>query len=397
MGRLDYLNQYSARTTVKNYKIALKDFFQVIYGKREPLEPLAEKYFSEERNYEEDIQRFFVFLKNRPPKTIRLKITAVKTFLVENDIELKEKFWRRLSKRIKGTRAVTIDKVPNPKMLRKIIIHMPIQGKALYLTLASSGMRIGEALQLKIEDLELNRNPVLVNIQGEYTKSGNPRVTFISSEAKDAITEWLKVRSEYLRAAAKKSHLYGKDPENPRLFPFETSTAYMIWKNACVKAGCEEKDSRTNRRKFHPHVLRKFFRTRLGAVIPVDIVEALMGHEGYLTEVYRRYSMEDLAKFYREGEHALLIFMETDEVGRLRKEIEEKNKQLQTLVNGLVAENIELKNRLTKMEQEYAEFKTKFNRIDQTIKKFEGFLARSLTGSIKRLKNSKASSPLSID
>ena len=31
-------------------------------------------------------------------------------------------------------------------------------------------------------------------------------------------------------------------------------------------------------------MLRKFFRTRLGAVIPVDVVEALMGHEGYLTE-----------------------------------------------------------------------------------------------------------------
>jgi len=67
--------------------------------------------------------------------------------------------------------------------------------------------------------------------------------------------------------------------------------------------------------------------------------------------------------------------METDEVGRFRKEIEEKNKQLQTLVNGLVAENIELKTGLTKMEEKYAEFKTKFNRIDQTIKKFEGFLA----------------------
>jgi len=46
-----------------------------------------------------------------------------------------------------------------------------------------------------------------------------------------------------------------------------------------------EKDKTTNRHKLHPHVLRKFFRTRMGTVIKVDIVEALMGHEGYLTEV----------------------------------------------------------------------------------------------------------------
>jgi len=55
-------------------------------------------------------------------------------------------------------------------------------------------------------------------------------------------------------------------------------------------------------------------------MIPVDIVEGLMGHEGYLTEVYRRYSEEDLAKFYLRGEPSILIFAETGDVAKLRKE-----------------------------------------------------------------------------
>jgi integrase len=72
------------------------------------------------------------------------------------------------------------------------------------------------------------------------------------------------------------------------------------------------------KREDHPHTLRKFFRTRLGAVsIPIDVVEALMGHEGYLTEVYRRYSIEDLRKFCLKGESALLVFMEAQEVTKL--------------------------------------------------------------------------------
>ena len=54
-------------------------------------------------------------------------------------------------------------------------------------------------------------------------------------------------------------------------------------------------------------------------MIPVDVVEALMGHEGYLTEVYRRYSIEDLAKFYKQGEYALLVFTESGKVGRPKK------------------------------------------------------------------------------
>ena len=81
----------------------------------------------------------------------------------------------------------------------------------------------------------------------------------------------------------------------------------------------------------------------MATVIPVDVVEALMGHEGYLTEVYRRYSIEDLAKFYKQGEHTLLVFAESENVSKLRAEIEEKNRQLQALVNGLIAENMELK------------------------------------------------------
>ena len=116
-------------------------------------------------------------------------------------------------------------------------------------------------------------------------------------------------------------------------------------------------------------MLRKFFRTKLGSVIPVDVVEALMGHEGYLTEVYRRYSMEDLARFYREGEHALLIFTETAEVSKLKEEIEERNKQLQTLVNGLTAENLELKTRLSRMELEHTEFKKRVLHEIEELKK----------------------------
>jgi len=80
----------------------------------------------------------------------------------------------------------------------------------------------------------------------------------------------------------------------------------------------------------------------MATVTPVDVVEALMGHEGYLTEVYRRYSLEDLAKFYKQGEHTLLVFV-GEEVSRLRAEIEERNRQLQTLINGLATENMELK------------------------------------------------------
>ena len=71
-----------------------------------------------------------------------------------------------------------MDKVPSNAELRRILTYMPIQGKALFLMLESSGMRIGEALQLKLGDVDLESDPVMVEIRGDYTKSGNPRRAF---------------------------------------------------------------------------------------------------------------------------------------------------------------------------------------------------------------------------
>ncbi|MEM2027605.1 MAG: site-specific integrase [Candidatus Bathyarchaeia archaeon] len=106
-------------------------------------------------------------------------------FLMENDIELPALFWR------KGSRALMLDKVPSNAELRQILNHMDAKGRSLFLVLASSGMRIGEALKLMVEDVDLASEPPRINIRGEYTKTGNPRIAFISSEAKETIQEWL--------------------------------------------------------------------------------------------------------------------------------------------------------------------------------------------------------------
>ncbi len=351
---LKWLETYSSPSTVKAYKWALNGFFQVL-GFKGNLEENARAYFSQKRNYQEDVKAYFMSLKGKPPKTVSLCLSAVKMFLLENGVELPALFWRRLKGRRKGSRALMLDKVPSNAELRRILSHMDVKGKSLFLVLASSGMRIGEALKLKLEDVDLTSDPPRILIRGEYTKSGNSRVAFISSEAKETLEEWLKIRDEVLNASVKRSR-YPKKAEDKRIWAFEPNTAYFIWRNAIKKAGFDKRFQYNNsleRFTVHPHVLRKFFRTRLGAVIPVDVVEALMGHEGYLTEVYRRYSLEELANFYKQGEYTLLIFSEG--LGKLRKEIEERNEQLQKLINGLTAENLELKNKMKQLEKKVSE------------------------------------------
>jgi integrase/exonuclease VII small subunit len=230
-------------------------------------------------------------------------------------------------------------------------------------------MRIGEALKLKVEDFELDKDPVRVNIRGAYTKTGNSRIVFISSEAKEAVEQWLRIRSDYLKQASRRSWKYNKSLEDPRMFPFDTPTAYTMWKNALEKAGLIQRDNQTNRLILHPHCLRKFFRSKLAQAIPTDIVESMMGHENCLVEAYRKYSQEDLAEFYKKGEHTLLVFGNGKDLAKLRAEVEEKNKQLQQIINGLVSENLELKERIKRLEDGFREVKELKKALEEAIGK----------------------------
>ena len=311
-----FLEAYTSKSTISTYRCALNNFFKTL-GTSE------KQYFKGKRNYEDDITKFFISINDRPPKSVRLMLSAVKIFLSENDIDLSDKFWRRLNRKIKGNRARTLDKVPSNEELKSILTHMDAKGKALYLMLSSSGMRIGETLRLKLNDIDLNHNPPKITIPGDYTKTGNSRIAFISTEAQEALEEWLKIREKALKSAVEKSR-YNKSMDDDSIFPFESSTAHYIWNTAIKKAGFGKRDKSTNRHKIHPHVLRKYFRTKLGAVIPVDVVEALMGHEGYLTEVYRNYTVDQLARFYQEGENTLAVFNNRNGVKKLEKKLMEK-------------------------------------------------------------------------
>jgi hypothetical protein len=233
-------------------------------------------------------------------------------------------------------------------------------------------MRIGEALQLTFDDIDLSSVPVKINLRGEYTKTGDKRIAFISGEAREHIEEWLKYRDEYLVSSSKRSWKYEKSVEDRRLFPFSESTAHYIWTNALDKSGLNQKDASTKRHKIHPHVLRKFFRTRMGSVIAVDVTEALMGHKGYLTEVYRKHTEEDLAKFYKQGEASVMVFGRQEEISILRKEVEERNTQLQMLVNGLTTDNMKLK-------QDMEDLQKRVNQWDNSIEKIFGLTIEELT------------------
>ena len=89
------------------------------------------------------------------PKTINTYITAVLSYYRDNGITLEPEAWRRIKKRLlPPAKPSTFDKASTHEDWKRILIHMSIKSRSLFLFILSSGCRIGEAPQLRIFDLD---------------------------------------------------------------------------------------------------------------------------------------------------------------------------------------------------------------------------------------------------
>jgi len=373
-----WLNTYAKKNTRRVFLAGVKHFLFSVYGEAVNLEAAAAQYIEEcksgRRDWFKDLLKYAADLHGRPPKSARAFMTGAKSWLEYClDVELSRKQSRLLLGRMpKGQRARTEEAELTRETLRKILAHADVKGRALFLFLASSGVRVGTALKLRLEDVNLAVDPPTVTVRGEYTKSGDTYTTFISSEAREALEQWLRVRESYIRSAANRGRGLGrtKHVEDPRLFPFSAAVAEQMWYTAIEKAGLNHKDPSTGRYKLRIHMLRKWFLSQAKLAAPENIVEAWAGHSGYLDQSYRRYTRQQLAEYYKKAEPYLLIHV-PESIHELQtktqKDIQELRDQIADLTRKLtdanalalkfMSENAELKAKLESVAKDVEELK----------------------------------------
>jgi integrase len=358
----DWANQYPRSTT--QYTTAVCVFLAFIYGiEREPkitrdllgrYEDLADRYITDQRDYPQDVIRFATSMKDRPPKTVRQYLSSIKEFLIYYDIEISEKDLRKIRQRTPKGGAVTVQRDLDPETLRSILAHLNLMMRALILLLASSGMRIGEALALKVTDIALKEDEIgQITIRAEKTKTRQQRYTFCSPEATNAILEWKKKREEYLQSAEGKGAGLGirKSRWDDRLFPFSDNVVYQAWERALKAAGLHSRDPGTGRIQINIHLLRSFFTSQMKLAVPSDIVELLAGHRGYLSDAYRRYTKKQAAEFYEKGVPYVTV-MVTADVRELQTSTREKMAAHSEIIQSIVKENLELKRDVSDLRDE---------------------------------------------
>lgn len=184
--------------------------------------------------------------------------------------------------------------------------------QALYLSLGSSGMRIGEALKLRKKDLDLSQERIRVNLPADITKTRKGRTTYISKEAEKALKPILdKLSSEDL--------IFTKEYDDPHNATIVEQKALTI---VLDRLGLNSRYSSNNFHKISSHSFRSYFFTKATRKHGENYAHKLVGHNGYLMQ-YDRMTDEEKLRMYLELEPNLVIFDQTRnelEIEKLRDE-----------------------------------------------------------------------------
>jgi len=158
----------------------------------------------------------------------------------------------------------------NPSDVRKLLLVMDdIRDRALFLLLLRTGIRIGEALALKLNDLDIKGRKVHL-YEGEKNSMG--RVVYLSDDVLFAIKLWLRRSNKN-----KEFVFYGKSHGH-----LCYSSGRYLFVKYLNKAGLLQKG-------YTVHCLRHTFASELlNAGMRLECLQQLLGHQDI--EVTRRYA-----------------------------------------------------------------------------------------------------------
>ena len=362
---IKYYKNIETRKTVKTY---LRVFFTTI-------DKAPEKWIKgNEKSIIEDIWSFIKIIENKPPKTQSTVLNIVKKFLERHDFEIKSRQWEEIRQRNnlnRNVRPLGKKGTPTQHDLKTILSHATgIKSKTFFITLASSGLRIGELLKITWDDINFDKRMIMLD--ETKAKDGIPRFTFFSEEAKELLLLWKPERdkqlckryrkSVYLRKSLEKqgfsfkkeTHWYAyKDGKkiskeeliqiDKRVFPYNSVNFEKIWHRLLESAG-EPYNNRDNNPRlqhgkylFNIHSIRRFWFTQLRSDrMNNEYYNYIGGHTSLLDRAYGDWlfdpiMQEKIKKDYDEHMGVLSIYQAVPDLKGIHQELQEKDRQIKDM------------------------------------------------------------------
>ncbi len=219
----------------------------------------------------QDVEAFIELQQDRGAKmsTVRLQLITLNTFFrfLVDEGRMQEKV---LSHKIRLKLPDVLPRAIDPECLKRLtgsISH--VRDRALILLLLRTGMRIGELLNTRVQDIVMSEKKILIY---EARKTGVGRVVYFSDDALQALEQWL-----HKRDASQPFLFYSK--QNPRL---TYAAARSIFMKYVRKAGLPSQG-------YTLHRLRHSFASELlNAGMRLECLQPLLGHTHI--EMTRRYA-----------------------------------------------------------------------------------------------------------
>jgi hypothetical protein len=227
-----------------------------------------------------------------------------------------------------GTEIKEHDRAPSKEELRTLLAHcLSSRDKAVIYCNTSCGLRINTLLSLTVGDVDFSYPDIarFTVVRKAGRKFGSKRsgssgslfITWITSEAKQALQTYLEERERSGETVTKESPLF-TDAYNKGTFI--TIDAYgKVWTRLLQRAGLAKKS--TNWHELHIHTLRKYFRSNCIGV-DASYREMWMGHKGqYLDMSYFRAEEQRHLDEYRKIVQYLTIQEPPKDNTNMKKEI----------------------------------------------------------------------------
>ena len=221
----------------------------------------------------------------KSPNSGGVRVFALKAFFEINDVELKwKKILKLLPRKVKRTGRLAYTTKDIQEMLGVV---RNVRTRALILFLASTGVRVGAIVELKMKHLK--EMPHGCKAFCIYEGSVEEYWTFCSPECSEELEKYLAKRQQDGEVFTPETPLFlAQNHKGTELIPMGQFAVYTTIRRALVQAGKRDPQNTTYQRydKMTLHAFRKRFLTILKNTpnIKMATAERLVGHSTYKDE-----------------------------------------------------------------------------------------------------------------
>jgi hypothetical protein len=331
--------------------------------------------------------------------TVGNVLKAIRTLLEMNDVYLN---WKKIRRILPKARRYALDRMPTTEEIQDIINVADLRGKPLTLVFISGGIREGAIEGLKVIDYtRIDKQGQKIDYRSRENKSTSASsigrlvvynedperyVTFITSEACEAIDKYLEFRAEHGEVITDNSPLFrdkfdpvkgqyghGKKNSNELVIPMTGPSVRQYYNRLLHSIGIRNEPKR--RHEFSVNGFRKYYKTMAEQSGMSSInVEILMGHSVGISDSYYRPTEHSLREDYLKavdkltvGSNSQAMFKLSESQQALASQMESKDKELQ-----------ELRDKMAKMEESQLKI-TELLEVMKIAKSRDGKVGKDMT------------------